>query len=177
MAQSSSSSSSCGRIAEMVISLGLLGLVCGITYPLYVMSDRTRPVLDVDRSVGYVSVTTLSLIAASLYSLLNLISAHHEILAAAKVPSAALVVVLLFFGSCDVLNAIRYQDRIANNKDKFGEHDEPNDRANTVAAFMLFDLFLAACLLGLAVSANGRPAAADAPSKVPTASDEENKAA
>mmetsp|Transcript_4531 Transcript_4531/g.13834 ORF Transcript_4531/g.13834 Transcript_4531/m.13834 type:complete len:178 (-) Transcript_4531:107-640(-) len=177
MAQSSSGTSKVVWVLEMIFAVSLLGLVCCITYPLYVMSDRTRPTLDVDRSVGYISVATLSMIGAALYSLLILISALRDVLGASKIPAAALVVVLLFFGWCDLLNAIRYQDRIANNKDKFGEHDEPNDRANTVVAFMLFDFVLAVCLLCLALAAAAYPRSTDAPSKVPTDSDEENNGA
>ncbi|KAJ8601423.1 hypothetical protein CTAYLR_005939 [Chrysophaeum taylorii] len=149
-------------IVEVCAACALIVLIVGITYPLYVMTDRTRPVLKVDSSSGYVSVATMSLLSSTLYAMMTLITIKFPgPWKAWKVPAAAIVVLLLFFGSCDVVNSIRFQNKMADNEKKYGDVEEANNRANAVAAFFVFEFFIALILLVVAVLPKMAPKSTD----------------
>lgn len=141
---------------ELIFCQMLTVMVVCITYPLYVMSDRSTPNLKSDP--GIISTTTLALILAVIYATLTSASNFKSIDHFPKVPAAAVSCIFLLFGMCDAWNAIRFQNRLADNKKKFGEHDDPNKRAEAAATFIFFDFLLSAVLFVLALAKSPRRA-------------------
>jgi len=87
----------------------------------------------------------------------------HRLLTAAVATTS-----LLFFGTLDAWNAIRYQDKIGNhNKDTKNDNKGPNDRANFVAAGMFFELVLSIAWLVVIVATKQFPEAPDAKGDLP----------
>lgn len=121
------------------------------------MTDKTTPILKSDQAFGFISVTTLAFISAAYYAVLNIISKFHNVFGPWRIPVATGVVTLLFFGSCDVFNAIRTRKReeprvYVENYYLFREHyPKPNARAQAVAAFTFIEFFLAVILLVIAI--------------------------
>jgi len=141
------------------------------------MQDRLRPgdaqggnsVTRIGQPGLITSTVTVSLIFAFYCALSCLASAAGGPVASLKTKTrnALIQATLLFFGTVDVLNAVRMQDR-------FGEHHKetkkftsgPNDRANTVAAFMVFEFLLSLALVAaLALNKGGEIKASDSAAK------------
>ncbi|KAJ8614048.1 hypothetical protein CTAYLR_005838 [Chrysophaeum taylorii] len=136
-------------VVEGSLCLTLIVFLVALTYPIYVMVDRTTPILKSDE--GLISTATYGIIFATFYSMLTLVSLFRDFILFPKVPAAAAMVALLFYATCDVWNAIRFQKRQSDNEDKFGDEDEPNSRAEWVAAVIFFDFLIALALFVVAV--------------------------
>lgn len=165
-------------ICEIAISITQLLFICCITYPLYVsypcpgpfcisppppermlqvMTDKSEPVLKWDLISGFISVPTLAFMSAAYYAVLNLVSKFHDVFGHLKLSVATGVVILLFFGSCDVFNSIRSKNKILKGERYYYDYynrlkvDRPNARANAVAGFIFIEFLLAVILLVLAI--------------------------
>ena len=155
-----------------------------VIYGLYVMQDRLRPGMNVNdvydqnpnrirRNVGMgdpasiVDIITISLIGGG----------EEAVTGKSKLSLAILAATLFFFATCYAFNQIRWQNRLAEDysRTKKGTKSS-NSRANTVAAFLTFELILTFILAVLAAgvkvpgssdkkkeeTAEGAPAAAEA---------------
>ena len=72
-----------------------------------------------------------------------------------KLQAAILSATLFFFSTVYAFNAIRAQNRFANNYKPTKRHTDPaNSRANTVAAFLLIELVITTILAALAAGVN-----------------------
>lgn len=155
-----------------------------VIYGLYVMQDRLRPGMNVNdvydqnpnrirRNVGMgdpasiVDIITISLIGGG----------EEAVTGKSKLSLAILAATLFFFATCYAFNQIRWQNRLAEDysRTKKGTKSS-NSRANTVAAFLTFELILTFIMAVLAAgvkvpgssdkkkeeTAEGAPAAAEA---------------
>ena len=169
-----------------------------VIYGLYVMQDRLRPGMNVNdvydqnpnrirRNVGMgdpasiVDIITISLIVGFFMGLSNFVSliggGEEAVTGKSKLSLAILAATLFFFATCYAFNQIRWQNRLAEDysRTKKGTKSS-NSRANTVAAFLTFELILTFILAVLAAgvkvpgssdkkkeeTAEGAPAAAEA---------------
>ena len=131
-----------------VISSGVVVLV----YSIFVMTDRMRPVMTDPGSLT--STMTLALVLALGTNMTYFVgrAAKVEICPERRLAAAVALSTLLLFATVDCWNAVRYQERIGeHNKDTKKEVQGPNDRANTVAAGVFFELLISLALLAVLV--------------------------
>tara|TARA_B100000475_G_C14922362_1_gene283785 strand:+ start:284 stop:778 length:495 start_codon:yes stop_codon:yes gene_type:complete len=139
------------EIIEPALHVTSSGVVV-LVYSIFVMTDRMRPVMMAPGSLT--STMTLALVLALGTNMTYFVgrAANVEICPQRLLAAAVALATLLLFATVDCWNAVRYQERIGeHNKDTKKEVQGPNDRANTVAAGVFFELLISLALLAVLV--------------------------
>ena len=140
------------EIIEPALHVTSSGVVV-LVYSIFVMTDRMRPVMTDPGSLT--STMTLALVLALGTNMTYFVgrAANVEICPQRLLAAAVALATLLLFATVDCWNAVRYQERIGeHNKDTKKEVQGPNDRANTVAAGVFFELLISLALLAVQLS-------------------------